>query len=204
MECVAKMLKRFKAFEVPYQYDFKDPDTGFQFKSHNKDDLNRQIVSYRSQNGLDPIEGLALVLENYWCGQIQNAGKCQECPPDMTRGFTEYLAGGMVLLKAMLFKRFVTQEVAEKRAKHCTECRYNIFPDKGPFMAWTDEVAVQCVGAKRKTSYDDKLGQCAVCTCVLKSKVYIDQKLDPFTPKQVERMKQVKCWQLELSGQTDE
>ena len=193
------MLK-FKAFEVPSKYDFKDPDTGLPFLASSEEELISQITAYRAQNGLEPIDGLPIVLQNYWCGQAANAGKCKECAVELTRGFSQYIKGGLTLLRTMMFKQFASQEVAEARAKQCSTCRFNVFYDKGPFVEWTDQIAIQCVG-QRKTSFDDKLGNCACCSCVLKSKVHITGPLDPFTPKQIEQMKTVNCWQLPLSGQ---
>jgi len=100
-----------------------------------------------------------------------------------------------------MFKTFASQEVAEKRALQCSKCKFNVaLEDSNAFRQWTNDIAIQCVG-QRKTSLDSKLNTCAICSCVLKSKVHIDTKLDPFTPKQVERMKSVNCWQLALSNQ---
>lgn len=195
------MLQKFRAFEAPIKYDFKDPDTGLLFQASSEQELTSQIIAYRAQNNLEPIDGLHIVLENYWCQQAQNAGKCQNCTEEITRGFTTYIKGGIALLKTMMFKRFASQEVAEARAKQCSTCRYNVAIEKtDAFFKWSNDIAIQCVG-QRKTSLDDKIYVCAVCTCVLKSKVHIQQPLDPFTPKQVERMKSVNCWQLSLSGQ---
>lgn len=193
------MFKKFRAFEAPYRYDFTDPDTGMTFQGKSREDLVKQIITYRQQNRLAPIEGLALVLENYWCAQPENVGKCQD-NPDATRGFTAYLSGGMTLLKSLLFKRFATQEVADKRAEQCIGCEFNAFPDRGPFVKWTDELAIECVG-QRKSKFHTELGQCAVCTCTLRAKVFIDDVLPPFDKEQVVQLKRVKCWQLLLSRQ---
>jgi len=193
------MFKKFKAFEAPYRYNFKDPDTDMSFVSSSREDLFKQIITYRQQNRLEPIEALPLVVENYWCSQPENIGKCQD-NPDATRSFTAYLSGGMMLLKSLLFKRYAPQEVADKRAEQCVSCEFNVFPDKGPFIKWTDDLAIECVG-QRKSKYHNELGQCGVCTCALRAKVFIDDKLPPFDKQQLVQLRKVKCWQLPLSGQ---
>ena len=196
-------MKQFKAFEAPHHYDFVDPDTARKFQASSKIELISQIEAYRGQNNLPKIEGIDIVLENYWCGQVENAGKCKECPPEFTRGFTEYINGGLIMLKSMLMKNFAPQEVAEERSKQCEICEFNVFIDRGPFVTGVDDIAVQCVGTRR-VSNKEKLGQCACCLCPLRSKVFINEPLPKFTPKQVQRMKSVSCWQLALSGQDKE
>lgn len=196
------MLKTFKAFEAPYRYDFVDPDTGHKFIDYNRDSLIDRIVAYRSQNRLAPIEKLPEVLNNYWCSQPENVGKCRPCEEEVTRGFYAVLQGGITLLKALAMKHFSPQEVADARSEQCKDCKYNSFPDRGPFRVWIDDVAVSCVGS-RKSKHHEDIGICAVCTCPLRSKVFIEEKLPAFTPKQVELLRGVKCWQLKLSGQDD-
>lgn len=193
------MFRRFKAFEASPIYQFKDPDTGFIQKAASLTELYKNIIMYRLQNNLEAIESLREVVENYLCGLPENCNKCQE-NVEIERSFSQYIKGGIALLKNMAFNRFVTQDVAEKRALQCTQCKFNVFPDRGPFLKWADEIAVSQVG-ERKTSYDNELGNCEVCTCVLKSKVFYDGKLDKFSDEEVVKMKSVSCWQLQLSGQ---
>lgn len=190
------MLKTFKAFEAPSRYDFVDPDTHHEFLNRNKHDLMQDIIAYRAQNNLPHLEYLSSVLDNYWCEQLVNVGKCQECDPPP--GFLTYLQGGITLIKAMLLKRFASLPIAEARAAVCVKCPYNSFPDRGPFLAWIEDIAVACVGEK-KVSVKEKLGVCAICSCPLRSKVFIDEELPPFTPLQIEKMEAVKCWQPALT-----
>ncbi len=65
----------------------------------------------------------------------------------------------------------VQQSTAESRAAICLTCPKNIFPDKGPFVAWCDSIAEAMTGG-RTTSLDAKLGSCDVCSCVIKAKVH--------------------------------
>jgi hypothetical protein len=192
------MFLRLKAFEAFDIYEFKDPDTGFLFKAAKLSDLYKDIILYREQNNLERLEGLNHVVENYLCGLPRNCNKCQENILD--RSFWAYVRGGIALLKNMTFKEYVPQYVAEKRALQCSGCRFNVFPDKDNFMKWTDEIAVSCVG-DRKVSIADKLGNCEVCSCVLKSKCFFGGKLEKFNDEQLVKLQSVNCWQLESSGQ---
>jgi hypothetical protein len=193
------MLRRFRPFEASPIYQFKDPDTGHLYKEPSLKQLYTAIITYRIQNRLDAIEHLKEVVENYLCGLPENCNKCQP-NEQLHRSMYTYIKGGVALLKNMFFQKFVTQTEAEKRAEQCVTCEYNVFPDKGPFMAWADEIAISQVG-ERKCSKDKYLGSCAVCTCVLKSKVHFDGTLEKFPEEELVKLKSVKCWQLKLSGQ---
>lgn len=192
------MFKRFRAFEVPAYWVFTDPDTGHSFSGKDKPSLIKDIVNYRFQNNLEPIERLDLVLDNFLCGLPENSYKCQGY--ELDRKFSQFIKGGLALLKNMAFRRFATQIEAERRSKICEKCPYNVFPDRGPFMKWSDDIAVSCVG-ERKTQNSSKLGSCAVCNCVLRSKVFYSGELEKFSEEDLLKLRPVKCWQLELSKQ---
>src|SRR5690348_12853772 len=145
------MFKKFRAFEVPAYWVFTDPDTGYSFSGKDKPSLIKDIVNYRFQNNLEPIERLDLVLDNYLCGLPENNHKCTGY--ELDRKFSQYIKGGLALLKNLAFKRFATQAEAERRSKICEKCPYNIFPDKGPFIKWSDDIAVSCVGEKKTENY---------------------------------------------------
>lgn len=193
------MFRRFRAFEVPRTYAFKDPDTGFLYNAKTLNELYTSIIAYRVQNKLDFIEELPLVVENYICGLPENCNKCIH-NEKLHRSLFMYIKGGIALLRNMAFKRYATQEEADKRGLQCISCEYNTFPDKSAFVAWADEVTIQQVG-DRKSIHDRELGNCSVCTCVLKSKVFFDGKLDEFNAEETKKMRGVSCWQLKLSGQ---
>lgn len=186
-------MQCFKAFEAPKNYTFIDPDTGHIYLAKNQDSLIEDIVAYRAQNGLPQIDELPAVLQNYWCSLPQNVGKCKDCGYPI--GFIGYIRGGITLLKTAALKHFATQEEAEKRAAQCVTCKYNSFPDRGPFLTWIHETAISIVG-ERKTKVYEKLGVCAVCQCPIRAKVFVGEKLPPFTPKQTELLASVDCWQL--------
>jgi len=187
------LIKKFRPFQTSADWEFKDPDTGRVHKTATQEELIKLIVSYRAQNGLDEIENLNLVLENYLCNMPLNEGKCSSFFP-LKRGFIATVKGGVALLKSMMYKSFVSQEVADGRSNICRTCPYNVFPDKGPFIKWSDTVAEGAVG-NRKSKYHDELGNCEVCTCPLRAKVFYDGEIK-LPDDQQEVMRKVGCWQV--------
>lgn len=187
-------LFRLKPFTGPKHYIFKDPDRPDHiYESKTRDGLIKQIVSYRAQNELPPIQHLSMVLENFWANLPENAENAEITPP-LKRGFLAYLKGGIALLDYVFYgeNAMVSQEEAERRAKICLSCPFNTFPDKGAFIDWSDRMAEACVGDK-KTSVHADLGNCEVCSCTLKSKVFYK---GPFrcSKEEMERFPQF-CWQ---------
>lgn len=183
---------KFQPFASPRSFVFKDPDTGFKFAARDKAGLIKHIVSYRVQNDLEPIEALESVLENYWCGLPENIGSCKQVK--LKRGFLQYIKGGISLVSNLMFESFVPQKVADARSEICAGCKFNVFPDKGPFIAWSDEIAVHSIGEKKSARHKD-LGNCDVCSCPMKAKVWHP---GPFklSEEEKEKMKSVNCWQI--------
>lgn len=193
------MLRTLKPFEAFPLYTFRDPDTGHNFGPY-KDvkDLYVAVIQYRDQNNLEPLEFLRETVEHYLCSLPENCARCKTI--ELHRSAWTYVKGGIQLFKNMLIREKVSQEVAEARARQCVNCVHNVFPDKGPFMAWADEIAISQVG-DRRVSVHDELSSCEVCTCPLRGKVFQGGSLPKFPDDQVVKLKAVKCWQLKLSGQ---
>jgi hypothetical protein len=191
----------FKPFCVSKVWRFTDPDTGYLSVADTRENLIKSIVSYRANNRLPPIENLKLVLENYLAGLPENEG--ETAPLQLRRGFLTTLKGGVVLLEWVLFPTELTasMEVASARAAQCVICKFNEFPNKSHFMQWCDNVAKSCVG-KLRTEQHAKLGNCMMCTCVLKAKVFYngDPKL---SEEQRSLAAIVNCWQLKYYEKKD-
>lgn len=188
------MFFKFKAFQGPASYSFKDPDTGYIYRETSKQELISRITAYRAQNNLEPIEHLPFTIENYLCGLPENTGKCE--PVELKRGLMGTLRGGIALLKNYMYQSFASQEVADERAKQCSQCKYNVFPDKGAFIEWSDHIAINSVG-DRKTALQEELGSCIVCSCVVKAKVWYTGEV-PAVAEQLPKFEEVACWQLKL------
>lgn len=184
------IFKKFKPFLGPISFSFVDPDTGYKYLAKQKPELIDRIVSYRKQNELEPIENLSLVIDNYLCGLPENFGSCQDLR--LERHLMGYVKGGLALLKNMLYKKYVSQEEADRRASICITCEHNVFPDKKNFIKWSDELAESSIGARR-SKHHDKLGNCDCCSCPLRCKVWYG---DTINLKVDERMCLInECWQ---------
>lgn len=187
----------FDSFQASAVWQFPDPDhTDHIHRGNTRAELVGNIVSYRAQNGLAPLEKLNLVIDNYLCSLPCNTGKCKEL--QLGRGLLQYIKGGLVLLQNVFYgsSNMVSDELAEKRASICRDCVFNVFPDHDNFVTWSDNIALHSTGGRR-VSLHDSLGHCQCCTCVLNAKVFYK---GPFVLSKEEedcmRSANVKCWQL--------
>lgn len=164
------MLK-FASFEAPSRYTFVDPDTQHLYSASDKGTLIENIVNYRCQNSLPPLEELGRVLDDYWCRLPENAGKCEEYK--LNRGWFATWSGAVHLLKNVFYgsENMVGQEEADERSVVCKSCPNNVFPDRFLFIKWSDELAEASTGG-RKSKEHTSLGNCAICSCPLRAKVF--------------------------------
>ena len=193
-------LPKFKPLEAPDKYLFVDPDTGRKFQDATKHGIIKQIVSYRVQNELEPLEYLGVVIEAYMCSLPQYKYKCEQSAP-FGRSIFAYMKGGMALIKNMFYgeKNIVDQDVADKRSDQCIKCPNNVFPDKSDFLRWSDAVAEASTHGKKSKNYSE-LGNCKVCSCPLKAKVWYKGGDEKHTEKEIDEFKKVDCWQLPPGG----
>lgn len=186
------MFLKFLPFQGPKVFKFKDPDIKTKrYEAQSMQGLLAIIRGYREQNELPPIEYLETVVEHYLCNLPEHIGACGPMPP-LKRGLLATLKGGIALISNMLYNKFVEQEVADERSAICAGCPENVFPDKGPFIAWSDDIAEQSVGS-RKSKHHDELGNCGVCSCPLRPKVFYTGPYK-FTDKQLKQFPDF-CWQ---------
>ena len=189
---------KLRPFVAPRRFVFKDPDTGFEFEEDTQTKLFARILSYRGQNRLPEIEALSTVVEAYWCTLPENLGSCRAVP--LKRGWYQYLKGGIALFQNLVYNSMVSQEEAERRAAICLGCKYNVFPDKGNYARWADELA-EASTKGRRVSVHEKLGNCEVCSCNMRAKVFYAGPISPSAEERV-KMREVKCWQLSANTKT--
>jgi hypothetical protein len=192
---VSAIFRKLKPLREPARYIFKDPDSGREFQQNTRQALINEVVNYRINNRLEAIENLNLVLENYWCSLPENIALCDVF--NLKRGWTDYLKGGIALLKDSLYPADsrVTQEEAEERALICKQCPYNVRPTKTGAFQVADDVVETYLGKGTTTSSDKFLGTCSVCTCPLRFKVHVKGPFD-IDHMQRDKMVKVSCWQL--------
>lgn len=185
----------FKPFQTSPVWKLPDPDTGHLHTGTTRAELVSNIINYRAQNRLDKLERLDLVIDNYLCSLPENVGKCRPAP--MKRGLLQYAKGGLMLLSNLWYgdENMVDQAKADERATICKDCPCNEFPDRGMFIQWSDDIALNSVG-ERKSAHYDSLGNCAACSCCLRAKVWYK---GPFKLSKDESAKMQlcnsQCWQ---------
>lgn len=193
------MLLELKPFAAFKEYYFKDPDTGRRFTGSTLQELCTKIRSYRSQNELEELEYLESVIQHFLCTRPENLGACTKTKTPLKRNIMQYLKGGAVLLKNMLYKEYVTQDEADRRADICIGCSLNQFPDREGFLVWSDRIALATIG-DRKSRHHSELGNCAGCSCPLRTKVWYggEIKLEA-KEKEVMSRANPQCWQTKIS-----
>lgn len=189
------MFLKFKPFTNSKVWEFTDPDTLHKYNAKSRAELVQQIVGYREQNELPRIEYLDKVLENYLCRLPINSGSCVP-RKDLSRSMMQTIKGGVALLINYLYESFVDQATADNRAAQCIACPNNIFPDMSGFDAGADLIAQASVGDRRSIHHKN-LGNCEVCTCPLRAKVWYNGTVE-LDLKQIKEMEKVNCWQLKL------
>lgn len=189
-------LLMLKPFAGPKRFVFKDPDTGFDYEAKNLKELVQRIISYRSQNRLEPLLHLDIVLHAYWCTLPENVGDCCD-RPRLDRGLKAYVKGGIALIENLWFgeKARVTSNEAKRRGAICLKCPYNVNPEKGKFDDWADRMAEYSVGDV-KSAYHSQLFNCEVCSCNLRAKVWWNGDMG-LSDEQKTKMEAVGCWQLD-------
>lgn len=175
---------------------FKDPDTGYDYQGSSMEDLQDRITRYREQNNLEQLDALHLVIENYMCLLPENVGAC-EVNRKVHRSIRQYLKGGIAIAKNLLYNKVVSQKAADTRSFQCARCPNNTFPDRSNFVRWSDDIAEAAVGVK-KSLYHNQLGNCAVCSCPLRAKVWFGGDIRLSEEEKTE-MAKVDCWQVKLS-----
>jgi ferredoxin len=191
------MFRKFKPFRAPKRLQFIDPDTGHRYSANTQEDLLLHIRNYRQQNALPKIEYLSAVVDNYLCSLPENFDACEKVMK-MDRSIWQTIQGGVALLVNLYYgeENMVSQAEAEARAEICTRCEHNTIPTTNGkpqtgFRKWSDNLANSSTKG-RKTSLDDRLNNCGLCTCPLQAKVHL--KGARMTLEQ-SRLAPTDCWQ---------
>lgn len=204
-------MKILKSTDIspPGGWRYKDPDTGFDYNQaySSFSDLAAHVVRYRAQNKLDPIPDLPNILSQWLCAQPNMERYCKNVFTKRTVGQYVRGLGAAAKMAGASKKIYAPQEVAEKRAAICVNCEYNKpSEDDSKARHYTDEYVQKIVG-NRRTALDGKLFSCEICTCPLRSKVHISQKIVEESVTVSERYKlpsglpgldgdPIYCWQI--------
>ena len=174
-------------------YRYRHPETGH--VSHALDWFTWQelIKSHRIGNKLPPVS--AEETEDQLC-RVLPPEQCEraigDAPGITTRfGWKEVKAATLAFTR-LLTTGFVSKFEAERRARICAGCYFNVVPiGCGTCQKLTSLVTGEL--AQRRTKSDSLLNGCAVCQCSLKALVHFPLKTLELESKQ-DRLPSF-CWQ---------
>ena len=141
------------------------------------DMLLRNIREWRRANGWPQGLGLEDEVEQEVC--LRYSVECAETDPRLApnRRFTiaDVVTGTRAMLRqALAGNPLVSLEEAERRAEICSRCPFNA-PISGGCAACSGGAELMALLIKgRTTCHDDKLSNCRICSCYLRTAVHMD------------------------------
>lgn len=193
------MLKLNRKDEIPPGgYRYLVPETRTWITGVNFDEWLKNIKKHYAANNFVPPQNLLEKIEDELC-KIIPPGWCNHNPP--ARGVRLTMSGVIAGTKTLLSfvasgRKKVAQEEADKRAETCSRCIYNQKPDgcHSCSISALHEVVNAVVGVE-KTKYSELLNGCALCSCSLKAKVWLDlELLQSHTSEDINNQLPEWCW----------
>lgn len=141
--------------------------------------LVKDVREHLRGNDLPVPPNLSEVMQAWWCSEMGGEA-CGEPPPVLKTDLRAMAERFLRTAKSYIFDggERVGQEEVERRASICATCPYNVPSDSfcsGCFMTSLTASAMKLVSGW-KTSQDDRLKACGICSCELKIKVFIPTK----------------------------
>jgi hypothetical protein len=164
----------------PVHFRYVHPETGHVSKSETYQSWVQEALTHRRANNLHTPAGFIFEMEDQLCSTLP-AGWCKGVDPNMPRvdmrfNLRDVWNWGSAHVNMLLSGGFVPQEEAERRAKICAGCQMNIRAEGCTGCA--DVATIFTSGlAKRSTSSDMFLRNCAVCRCFLRALVHFPQSV---------------------------
>lgn len=168
------------------------------------DEFVRQYLAHRKANGLPIPDDYESVIQDQMC---------QTLPPEWcertggqswvsTRfGYDDFLSGMKAFAGLLTGKyKFVGQEEADRRARICSNCYYNIsIPGCNTCRKLSEFVTGDVAG--KTTQYDEKLKACAVCKCANQAQTWfpMDALEETDTPEKQALYPNDFCWKSKTS-----
>lgn len=190
-------------------YVFCDPDTGKHFSYPSYAELESAVQKYREDKDLPRIAKFRAVWEHYICENVAGMeGRCCQVAEYIKRSFEQFWQGGKSFVRAAVAGKaaFVDQTTADRRAAICKQCDQNV-KNIGHRNFYTDTAIKQQVGQRRSVHHDD-LHTCKICSCILKAKVFYNNKIvaGSITDTELVQLtrrprdaagRPLRCWQLD-------
>lgn len=164
---------RNKSIGVPDWFRYTHEETGHTDTAHVYADWIERCHTHRKDNNLPPMN--AAQFEDQLCEQIgpeyceYQEGDSKDWVDIRRLSLSDVVAFTKVLIAhAFSGGQYVSQEEANRRAKICSTCYFNVnVPGCGACRAVSSLTA-----GNRKTDYDHQLKSCAICKCTNSSQVH--------------------------------
>ena len=199
---------------------FVDPDDKYEYNARYgsfKNLIDHVKVRREKIQKKEPIKDLEWLVDAFLAELPRNlkySVEVGEAPPTHLK---DYFVGGSLIATLVKYKCMgkscsVSPELANKRAEVCAGCVYNTghVRDMGVLEGFGRKLIGWLINPKDNTTmYDEALGQCTQCGCILKDKVHCKKDVvkDGLYPELVQilpknEMKRVDggvmtCWQLD-------
>lgn len=168
----------------PNGWKIKVPKTGIEFKHYDYRAISKAYKSHCGANGILLSPNWEEEFISEMCKQNPHWGR--QCRPTITNKVVKRRLSLTAVLSFLNMMRawaestlsgkaaFVTQEEAERRAGICANCPLNttLQFSCGACMGAVLTL-IQAIIGKRKTSQDEHLGACLICSCSLKAAVHV-------------------------------
>lgn len=154
------------------KWRYAQPETGVVFTGFSYWQVSNAVREHRSAMGLDLAEGWEERFQDDLCKQNEQV----PCTGRKANVSKRYLKMDDIRRFFVTMKNWkgdtVSQEEAERRAKICITCPFNVVVQGCWGCSNILKKVVELVGNKQ-TSLDSALESCKVCGCVLRAKVWL-------------------------------
>jgi hypothetical protein len=192
-------------FETPPGgWHYIQPETGHVFETYSYPKWIEDISKHRFANGIPVTADLEWELQDDLCKRHPEWANsiCRRVPEPQGKIRINFHAtlSFIAMLLDWLFKGLptVSQEVAEERASICAGCPFNRPMSFGCGLCTSQvtELLASLRGQKR-TSKDDLLGICGICSCSLKAAIHfpVEVQKKALNEHMIQEFKNIPfCW----------
>jgi hypothetical protein len=171
-------MKLIAKGRTPYGGSFvvRDPLSGQEIRASRFEVLVSRVIAARKANGLPVGLDIEAEIETWCC--LSHPDECVDMDPAMPKRrrltLTDVVHGAKVMASFLVGgSRLVSAEEAERRASVCAKCPLNLsYSRPCSVCAELRNLVLSMVGNK-KTSQDDKLQVCNICSCELRAAVWL-------------------------------
>jgi hypothetical protein len=180
-------------------------DEGFEIKSGTFDKLVRDTEKHLKVNDKEIPDNLADLIQHQICLRCPESMCTGDGPKRFFPSAVTVTNGTRALIRLWLSgsSGYVDQETAEKRARDCVVCPYNIRSGGCFFCSSLYKTVKKTLN--RSTKYDKHLFICSVCGCLNAAQIHVGKSVlsKTVTKKSLEDYPATGCWKRTLLENED-